>query len=269
MPNKGTETRRIKDQRHREKAVDESRRGGRAKGKGSNQAHRRAKQAPSALWDLWPDAPSARCPSVPCRQVMVGRDLSANDHQIHRPSPLHLGPIESWCNADPPTPRWHTPLLALTLVATRPCVGRPAPPRIAELVRVRAWTRAKVSSTVRFSSLAAELPRTIRETAVCKPASSARPTVELAPWRKETCSCWQEEGSSIAAARASSLNRSSILSLRPGVFHLPGTLGGLLHRPHPPTFDTASEIRRGHLGKPAGCNDLDTSPRMLRLRRND
>lgn len=180
--------------------MDESRRGGRAKGKGSNQAHRRAKQAPSALWDLWPDAPSARCPSVPCRQVMVGRDLSANDHQIHRPSPLHLGPIESWCNADPPTPRWHTPLLALTLVATRPCVGRPAPPRIAELVRVRAWTRAKVSSTVRFSSLAAELPRTIRETAVCKPASSARPTVELAPWRKETCSCWQEEGSSIAAA---------------------------------------------------------------------
>lgn len=34
----------------------------------------------------------------------------------------------------------------------------------------------------------------------CTPASSARPTVELAPWREETCSCWQEEGSSIAAA---------------------------------------------------------------------
>ncbi|KAL6803049.1 hypothetical protein GGI42DRAFT_19379 [Trichoderma sp. SZMC 28013] len=102
----------------------------------------------------------------------------ANDH---RPSPLHLGSIESWCNADPPTPRWHTPL---TLVRGQALRWTPSstPNRKSVLVRNKYRPRAMA-----LFSAAAELPRTIRETAclqACKPASSARPTVEPAPWRK-------------------------------------------------------------------------------------
>ncbi|KAL7956098.1 hypothetical protein V8C34DRAFT_315961 [Trichoderma compactum] len=78
----------------------------------------------------------------------------ANDH---RPSPLHLGSIESWCNADPPTPRWHTPLTLVRGQALR-------------------WTP---SSTPNRKSVLVR-----NKQLVCKPASSARPTVEPAPWRK-------------------------------------------------------------------------------------
>lgn len=62
--------------------------------------------------------------------------LAANDH---RPSPPHLDPIdESWCYADPPTPRWHTPP---TLVETQALRWTPSSTQIAGLhvqVRVRA-----------------------------------------------------------------------------------------------------------------------------------
>ncbi|PTB52916.1 hypothetical protein M431DRAFT_475101 [Trichoderma harzianum CBS 226.95] len=61
----------------------------------------------------------------------------ANDH---RPSPLHLGSIESWCNADPPTPRWHTPL---TLVRGQALRWTPSSTPNRKSVLVRAWSRNK------------------------------------------------------------------------------------------------------------------------------
>ncbi|KAL7948859.1 hypothetical protein V8C42DRAFT_231068 [Trichoderma barbatum] len=162
--------------RDRQRQLEGTRESGGRESKGNNRALEEPskRRQHSGICGRKPRLPVVR-PS-PVDKSGWAATLAANDH---RPSPLHLGSIESWCNADPPTPRWHTPP---TLVATRPCVGRPAPPQIASLY---SYVLGLAPSTVRaMGSFAAELLRTIRETAVCKPASSARPTVEPAPWRK-------------------------------------------------------------------------------------
>ncbi|UKZ83291.1 hypothetical protein TrVFT333_011099 [Trichoderma virens FT-333] len=85
-------------------------------------------------------------------------------------------------------------------VALRPTALRwtPSSTPNRKSVLVRAWTRTKYRP--RHGLFAAELLRTIRETAVCKPASSARPTVEPGAVAEETCRCWQEEADRPGAA---------------------------------------------------------------------
>lgn len=102
----------------------------------------------------------------------------ANDH---RPSPLHLGSIESWCNADPPTPRWHTPL---TLVRGQALRWTPSSTPNRKSVLVRAWSRNKYRPRAMGLFLLRNSFAPFGRQLVCKPASSARPTVEPAPWRK-------------------------------------------------------------------------------------
>ncbi|KAL7913944.1 hypothetical protein GGI35DRAFT_439034 [Trichoderma velutinum] len=116
----------------------------------------------------------------------------ANDH---RPSPLHLGSIESWCNADPPTPRWHTPP---TLVAARPCVGRPAPPQIASLY---SYVLGLAPSTVRAPwPFCCGTPSHHSGDSCLQACKQCAPNCGAGAVAEETCRCWQEEGSSIAAA---------------------------------------------------------------------
>ncbi|KAF3062533.1 hypothetical protein CFAM422_010608 [Trichoderma lentiforme] len=118
----------------------------------------------------------------------------ANDH---RPSPLHLGSIESWCNADPPTPRWHTPL---TLVRGQALRWTPSSTPNRKSVLVRAWSRNKYRPRAMGLFFAAELLRTIRETACLQACKQCAPNCGAGAVAEETCRCWQEEGSSIAAA---------------------------------------------------------------------
>ncbi|EHK27128.1 uncharacterized protein TRIVIDRAFT_217723 [Trichoderma virens Gv29-8] len=244
--------------REREKAVDKSQ-----KGNDRALAEPSKRRQHSGICGRKPRLPVVR-PS-PVDKSGWAATLAANDH---RPSPPHLGSIESWCNADPPTPRWHTPL---TLVATRPCVGRPAPPQIASLY---SYVLGLAPSTVRaMAFFAAELLRTIRETAVCKPASSARPTVEPGAVAEETCRCWQEEvgdltrkrtnvcsclHTAVARPRTSSTLQTDLvlqsqlpfLSLRLQSHHCPDLVAASVAPPSPPTLpDITSELAA------SACND--------------
>ncbi|KAL7896460.1 hypothetical protein HDV63DRAFT_249774 [Trichoderma sp. SZMC 28014] len=72
---------------------------------------------------------------------------------------------ESWCYADPPTPRWHTPR---TLVQTQALRWTPS----STPNRTSARTGTKYRALFRSGDSS------------CKLARSARPTVELAPWRR-------------------------------------------------------------------------------------
>ncbi|ETR99869.1 hypothetical protein M419DRAFT_138166 [Trichoderma reesei RUT C-30] len=229
--------------RGREKAVGESRQDGRAKAKEATKLslERPSKRRQhSGICGRMPRLPVVR-PSPVDKSWWAATCLLTTIN--HRPSPLHLGPIESWCNADPPTPRWHTPLLH-----SDPCRDQAYP------------------------ALDAQLHPESQNLCVCvlglapkyQPASSARPTVELAPWREETCSCWQERRFvdclvgdltrkrtnvcsclHAAVARLKSVSpalqaepppsiAAPALSLRPGVFHLPGTVGGPVAPPSSP-----------------------------------
>ncbi|PTB73331.1 hypothetical protein M440DRAFT_1446787 [Trichoderma longibrachiatum ATCC 18648] len=207
------------EEREREKAVDESRQ---AKGKEATKLFEgpSKRRQHSGICGRMPRLPVVRPSPVDKSWWAVTCLLTTINH---RPSPLHLGPIESW-----------------------PCVGRPAPPRIAELC---ACAMLGLAPKYRIPSVSSRCGTASHHSGdsclqACTPASSARPTVELAPWREETCSCWQEEGSkrtnvcsclhaAVAPEPPPSI-AAPALSLRPGVFHLPGTLGGLLHRPLSP-----------------------------------
>lgn len=179
MPKQGTETWRIRDQnerrrmRGREKAVGESRQDGRAKAKEATKLslERPSKRRQhSGICGRMPRLPVVR-PSPVDKSWWAATCLLTTIN--HRPSPLHLGPIESWCNADPPTPRWHTPLLH-----SDPCRDQAYPaldaqlhPESQNLCVCVLGLAPKYQVLYRPSVLAAELPRTIRETAVCKPAA--------------------------------------------------------------------------------------------------
>jgi hypothetical protein len=200
MPNaqQGTETTRIGDQRQME-GTRES--GGRESKRATTKLCQRQRKgnagqasAVSTLgFGLVAGSPVCPLSVRPLSTSMGGSQLlllTTIDHHHLTLTPSN----ESWCYADPPTPRWHTPP---TLVETQALRWTPSStPNRKSACTVRTSTSARTKYRALFAAdlFRETAPASLQACKQCAPNCGAGAVAE------GTCRCWQEEGSSIAAA---------------------------------------------------------------------